>query len=237
MFDTTRSYFNDMKERPVAAGATLSAEGQCLVYVSDGAGGLAVQPSAGAASERVAGFLISDALRVATEVVVETFTIPAAAPYTVQLKNSNISAGSERVFNNTTSTVITEVCPVPAATQYCLVDLTGGLTFNAAQAGNSVTIQYRFNLTLEQILNKYHERSINNRAQDYFSSASVGCLEGEIFTSAYDTTVVYAAGATVYSGAGGNLTSTAGGTAVGYVSQVPGVNDALLGCKYQIPTV
>jgi len=119
-----------------------------------------------------------------------------------------------------------------------LVDATGIITFLAAgdtTAGDVVTIQYRYNLTLQESLDRYHERSINNRAQDYFSSVSIGCLEGEIFTSMYDTSVAYAINDPVYPEAGGLLTSASGGAVVGKVTQVPSATDGLLGVKFTMP--
>lgn len=235
MFDTTRSYYSDSKERAVAPGATFTAEAQFLIYVSDGAGGVAVQASAGGAAERPAGWLLSDALRISTEVIVEEVVVPAVAPYTVNLKNTNIVSGSERVVNIGTGVALAENCPVPGAAQYCLVDATGLVTFNAAQAGVSMRITYRYNMTLEQILNKYHERSINNRWQDYFGTCSVMSGEGEMFTDQYDTTQAYAVGDIIYTGAGGRVTSAAGGVQVGMVTQVPGVNDTFFGVKFNLP--
>ena len=115
----------------------------------------------------------------------------------------------------------------------------GGVTarmsswFNAAEAGNSVSARYRYSPTLEELLATDHERSINNRSQDFFSSVSVGGLEGEIFTSHYDASQAYAIGDSIYTGAAGLATSDATSTVVvGTCSQVPSVTDGLLGVKY-----
>lgn len=233
MFDTTRSYFGDMKERAVHAGATIAEEGTLLRYLSDGAGGVDVDVCTSGA-QRIAGWAITDALKVTTETVVETVTVPAGGG-SVNLSHTNIVAASERVVASTTG-LLSETCPVPGAGAYCITDATGAIAFNVAQAGETVTVAYRYNLTLFDIINKYHDRSVNNRAQDYFSSVSCGCLEGEIFTSMYDTSVAWTILAPVYPGANGLITTTAGGaTAIGFVSQVPGVTDALVGVKYSIP--
>jgi len=233
MFDLNRSYFNDLKERAVAAGVSITEEGQILAYVDDGAGGLAVDLTDGSNTQQLAGFAITDALKITTETVVEQVVVPAGGG-AVNLKNTNIVSGSERVVASTTG-VLAENCPTPGAAEYCLDDATGIVTFNVAQAAQTVTIVYRYNLTLELQLNKFHERSINNRAQDFFSSVSVGALEGEIFTSMFDTSVAYSVTDPIYSETGGIVTSAAGGVKVGFVSQVPSVNDGLLGVKFQIP--
>jgi len=229
-FDLTRSYFNDLRERPVAPAAAITEEGQVLVYVDAGDGTIAVRPSAGAALESVAGFAITDALKYVTQTVVESLTVPAGGG-TVSLRHNNLVPLNTRAVASITG-LLGEVPGVPAPAQFQMNNTAGTITFNAAQAGETVTVTYRYTPTLEEALATWHERSINNRAQDFFSSVSVGGLEGEIFTTMYNTTVAYAVGASVFSGAGGLATSAAGGTKIGIVSQVPGVSDGRLGIKY-----
>lgn len=233
MFDLTRSYFNDIRERAVHPAASIAEEGTVLVYVNAGDGTLAVQPSAGAGSERVAGFAITDALKYATNVVVEQVVVPAGGGV-VNLRNAGLVASTTRAFNVTDNAALTAVGGAPAAGEFQMNVVNGTITFNAAEAGDTVTVTYRYTPTLEEALATHHERSINNRAQDFYFSVSVGCLEGEIFTSMFDTTQAYTVGALVYSGAGGRATSAAGGTQLGIVSQVPSVNDGLLGIKFHV---
>lgn len=231
MFDLKRSYFNDLRERPVLSTATILEEGMVLVYVDAGDGTMAVAPSAGAGGELVAGFAITDALKIVTKAVVEQLVVPAGGG-TVSLKHANLVTGSTFAFDVTTATALTLVPPAPGAGQYSVNLVNGTVTFNAAQAGNTVSLQYRYSPSLEELLATEHERSINNRAQDFFSSVAVGCLEGEIFTSMYDSSQAYAVGAAVFSGASGLATSAAGGTQIGIVSHVPSVSDGLLGIKF-----
>lgn len=226
-YDLKRSYFNDIRERAVAPAATISEEGQVLVYVDAGDGTLAVNTSAGAAGEVVAGFAITDAMKYATATVVESLTVPAGGG-AVSLKHTNLLAGDERVYDVTTAAVLA----TPA--DYTLNAATGVITFVVGVAGDSITVTYRYAPTLEEILATEHERSINNRAQDFFSSVAVGCQEGEIFTTMYNTIQAYAVGSALYSGAGGMVTSVAGGTQLGIVSQVPGVADGRLGVKFHL---
>lgn len=229
-FDLNRSYFNDLRERPVAPGVVIAEEGQLLIYVDAGDGTMAVRPSLGAAAEPVAGFAITDALKYATKTVQEVLTVPAGGG-TVSLRNTNIVAANSRAVASVTG-VLAEVSAAPVAAQFQMNNTTGTITFNVAQAAQTVTVTYRFTPTLESTIMTDHERSINNRAQDFFSSVSVGGLEGEIFTTMYLTTAAYAVGAVVYSGAGGLITSVAGGTVVGFVSASPGVSDGRLGVKF-----
>ena len=236
MFDLNRSYFNDLRERAVAAGAAILEEGTALVYVTDGLGGIAVQQSAAGANQHPAGFAICDAMKVTTETVVEQVTVPAAGG-NVSLKNLNVIIATGYATGSITA-VITNVgagLGDPGAGNF-FINTTGVLSFNVAQALETVTVYYRYTLTADQIVAKYHSRSINNTARDYFSSVSVGCLEGEIFTSMYDTSVAYAIHAPIYLAANGMVSSTAGGgAAIGFVTQLPSVNDGLLGVKFNLP--
>ena len=233
MFDLMKSYSSDQKERPVLSGAVVAEEGALYAYVSDLAGGRAVRVTA-ATDTAIAGFGVCDAKKVTTETVVETITVPAAGGV-VFLKNQHIVTASERVHNDTTNTYM---APGAGATQYVLTIATGSISFNVAQAGNTVTVQYRYDLTMAQVMAKYHERSINNRAQDYFSTISLACGDGEIFTSMYNTaaTLPYVVNALVYPAAGGLVSvDNGGGSIIGRVSQAPSVNNGLLGVKYLLP--
>lgn len=230
-FDLNRSYFNDLRERAVAPGAAITEEGQLLMYVDAGDGTLAVQPTAGAGTDRAAGFAITDALKYVTEVVVEVLTVPVGGG-TVSLRQNNLVASTSRAVASVTG-VLTAVGGAPAAGEFQIAAVAGTITFNAAQAGETVTVTYRYTPTLDEALATWHERSVNNRAQDYFSSVSVGGLEGEIFTDQYDTTQAYTVGALMYTGAGGRVTSSAASTVViGICSQVPSIADGKLGVKF-----
>lgn len=235
MFDLTKSYYSDSKERPVKAGQTISEEAQLLVYVDDLAGGMAVQPCSTGATQKLAGFALTDALKILTETVVETVTVPAGGG-TVFLGNTNIVSGSERVVASV-SGPLSEDCIAVGAVEYCLVDATGSISFNVAQATETVTVTYRYQLTLQQSLERFHERSVNNRAQDFFSSVGVMCGEGEIFTSMFDTSAAYVIGGLVYPAAVGRVSSAAAGAsnAIGFVSKLPSTTDGFLGVKFNLP--
>jgi len=238
MFDLTRSFFNDEREYPVAAGAVIAEEGSLLVQVTDTLGGVAVQPCTTGAGQRLAGFAICDAMKVTTETVVEQITVPVAGG-SVSLHNQNLIVATAYATANLVPLANAGVGPGDPGTGNYYLTTTGVITFNVAQHGQTVVIQYRYNLTLEQLENKYHERSISNRGQDYFSSCAVGCLDGVIYTSMYSTAVAYTILGSVYPAAGGTVSSAAGGAAfaVGYVVQLPSVNDGLLGVKFTLPIV
>lgn len=234
-FDLKRGFFNDLREWPVAAGASITEEGQLLALVDAGDGTAAVSPTNGTA-QNVIGFAITDALKYVTQTVVEEVVVPVGGG-TVSLAHSNIVASSALAVGSTTSS-LTETYDVGTAASGVVdfATVAGTALFNTAQAGETVTIQYRYTPTLAEVLATEHQRSINNTAQDYFSSVGVAGLDGEIFTTVYDTAAAYTVGAKVYAGAAGKLTSASTSTVVvGVVTQVPGVADGRLGVKFRMP--
>lgn len=235
-FDTNRSFFNDLRERPVLDGQTVAEEGAVLVYADSGSGTLAVRPSDGTAGTDgavgAAGFAITDALKLVTRSVVEELVVPVGGGV-VSLRNAAMVTGSSRAEDLTTPATLTLAVSPPSAGEYSEDLAAGTVEFNTAEAGNTVSVRYRYSPTLEELLATDHERSINNRAQDFFSSVSVGGLEGEIFTSHYDSSQAYAIGDSIYTGAGALATSDNTSTVIiGVCSQVPSVTDGLLGIKY-----
>ncbi len=240
MFDLMRSYESDKKERSVASGANITEEGQFLVYVSDGAGGLAVQPSAGVANEKPAGFAITDSLKAGTMTAVETVTVPSTAPYTVNLGHGTITTGQVRAVGSTTGALTRDDASADAG-EFGVNSANGVLTFNAAQAGETVTVTYRYNMTVAQALAANYSRHLASQAQDAFSLVSVMCGEGEIFTTVFDAAASYSVGQAVWPGANGTVTTTRNGQAfpIGSVTEVPSANNSgMLGVKFNmIPTV
>lgn len=231
-FDLNRSYWSDAKERDLSTTATLSEEGLCMVFVDGGAGSAVVQPSAGAASERFAGFAISDGAAPATFPEVETITVPVGGG-SVQLSHTNLVPGAVRAYNNTSAAALTEGASGDGNFQ--LNDATGVITLHSAQAGNTVTVTYRYNLTLAEVQARFHSRSVNNDAQLVFRSTMVAGGEGEFFTTMFDATSALAVGAAVKCGAGGLVSMTGSGPTIGHVTHVPGASDPMLGIKFQVP--
>lgn len=231
MFDRSRSYASSTKQEPVLAGATISAEGQALIYVADGLGGVAVKPSTGAASEKFAGFSRTDNIRVSTETVMEEITIPVAGGV-VNLAHANLVASSARAYDVTTAAVMADVVSPPAAGEVTINYTNGTIEFNVADAGDVVTVTYTRNLTIEESKLKYRESLPNNIASSYFGLVDCMGGKGVMFTDQFDTSKAYADLGTIYLGANGLLTSTAGGTAIGFCTLIPSVGNAILGVKF-----
>lgn len=242
MYDRNFSDLEAPREYALAAGANVAEEGQLFVFVDDGAGGSALQPSAGAANERVAGFATTDAFLHVTRSLVEAATVPAAAPLTVQLANVGLvgAAGSDiRVWDVTQATDLVFNAGVGVG-QFNVNYATGVLTFNANEASDVLEVTYRYNLTVQEATTRYHNAGVHRVAQAFFNRLAVVAGHGIIYTNQYDAAQAWAIGDAVFSGAGGQLVGAGPGTAVGVVHATPevGTTDSdrpgMLGVRFEI---
>lgn len=232
MFDRNHSVYSSVRSYDVLAGAVIAAEGQAMVAVDNGVGGIAVKVAAGTSGEKFVGFSRTDNIRVSTEVVVESITIPTGGGV-VNLKHGQIVTGSVLAYDVTTAAALTQVVSPPAAGE-CSLNLTNGtIEFNTADAGDVVTVQYRRNLTLEESKLKYRNSLPNNIAVDYLGVVGVMGGEGQMFTDQFDSSVNFTILQAVKLGANG-LTNTGVGTTIGYVTQVPSVSNSMLGVKFTV---
>lgn len=245
-YDLKRSHFSIVLEKEVSPGQVITEEGVLLISVLDQATGTEkVQPSAGAASELVAGFAIRDNADHATTSEVETGTVPSAAPYEVQLRNNNLvgtSPATQIQVEASTSGILTVVAGTPGSGDVQVDDVTGLLTFHVDEQGQDVTSTYRYNLTVAESRLKFYQRNINNEASTLFGQVGVGHGHGEVFTDQFDATVDWSTqGIVVYAGGStqslpnGTLTGGSGNVALdARVISVPNVNNPLLGIAFNI---
>jgi hypothetical protein len=245
-YDLKRSHFSMSLQKYVSAGNTVDREGVVLRSVLEAGEERVQKADATASTYQIAGFAISDNETIGIIPVVEEFTIPAApGPYTVQLAHTSLVGtapnSSVRVNNITAAADMTEVAGAPAATQFQPNVATGVLTFNVAEAGNSIRVWYRANLTVAEARLRYFQRNINNDAGAIFNTVVVGSGSGEIYTAEYDTnvdwTTAYPGANPILTGADGILTIGGGGTAIpgGKVIHVPDVDQPYLGIAFNLP--
>lgn len=216
------------EDYPLATGVALSEEGQCMVLIDGGS----VQPSAAAANERFVGFSKLDDLAITTWKDVEELTVPAVAPFTVTLAERNLVAGQIRIRDITNGVALTEVGGAPAATQYSVVDATGVITFNLAEAGVSVRIWYAYDLSAAQFQQRFGGRHINQGGHGIIDRVTILRGPGRVRTMQYNVTAVYegsgAEPVQVTSGAGGLVTVGGAGDVIGYVIKAPSAGDPYL---------
>ncbi len=243
-YDLKRSHFSIILERKVKTGSTLTEEGSLLVSTLDAATGEeVVDLCAASASTIIAGFAIRDNADNSTTSVVEEGTVPSASPWEVQLSNNNLVAttpgdgATAQIQVDASSTGILTVVDGAVATagQVALEPATGLLTFNTAQEGETLTVTYRYNLTVAESRLTFFQRNINNEAGALFGQVGVGHGHGEIFTDQYDATVDWASITVILTAASGTVSAGGTGTIVdARVISVPNVNNPLLGLAFNI---
>jgi hypothetical protein len=244
MYDLKKSHFSLILQKDVAAGNTVDREGVVLRSVLEAGNEKVQKADAAAATYSIAGFAISDNETVGIMPFVEDAVIPAApGPHTIQLKHGNLVGAvpnsSVRVWDRTTNADLAEVAGAPAANQVQVVALTGLLTFNVANAGQSVRVFYRANLTVAEAKLRYFERGINNQAGAVFNTVAVGGGVGEIYTSEYDSNVDWSGAipggvGLITSGTDGIVTIGGAGTPIpgARVVHVPDPDNAMLGIAF-----
>lgn len=198
MIDIKRTFYTWSDTQPVAVGQTVGEEGQGLVAVMQN-GVEAVQPSQGLADEKIVGFAMFRQLTFGTAALVESHIIPTAAPFTVELGKTNLIAGQIRVYSPVDAIDFTPVAPPPAAGGTYSVDLTTGtLTFAGAfDGGKTVTVYYRYNLTVADSILQFYQAPTNMPDPNFFSQVGVGKGKGRVFTMYYDQSVDWSSPAVV----------------------------------------
>jgi hypothetical protein len=244
-YDLKRSHFSVILERAVATGETITEEGQLLIATLDASTGTeVVQEAAGGASEIVCGWAIRDNADNSTTSVVENGTIPATGTLTIQLSNNNLVASTPgdgstsqmRVVASSTGALTLVDAASPASGQCANEPATGLLTFHGDEAGQTVVVTYRYNLTVAEARLSFFQRNINNEAGALFGQVGCGHGHGEIYTDMFDATVDWsAAGVIPESAAGGTVSSGGSGASIdARVISVPNVNNPLLGLAFNI---
>lgn len=242
-YDLKRSHFSLVLEKSVLAGSVITEEGVLLASVLDAATGTErVLPTTGS-NDIIAGFAIRDNADHATTSEVESVTVPSAGPYEVQLRQNNLVAstpgngstaalsakdGSSQMTNDDDSS--------GGAGQVGVDDVTGLLSFNVAEAGKTIVVTYRYNLTVAESRLKFFQRNINNEASTLFSQVGVGQGHGEVFTDMFDASADWSVATAIKAGADGILEDQGGsGTALdARVISVPNVNNPLLGIAFDL---
>lgn len=237
MMDLKRSWFSHVDYSPLAAGATVSEEGQGLVAVMED-GIEKVKPSAGSSGEIFAGWAHFRQKDYATAPVVEEIKVPAAAAYEISLGHTNLLAGQIRVRDVVAGTDLDVVTSgSPASGEVRVTAATGLLVFNAAEAGRKMHVYYRYNLTVAQQKAYFYENPTNYPDPNFFTAVGVGKGKGRIYVSSYDQSVDWSAPSlTLRLGAGGIVMSSGSGALIpgGRVVKAPGVGlgQNLLGIEF-----
>lgn len=204
-------------------------EGTPLVAQMDIGGVMAVAPALGASGEIFVGVSWSQVPVATTGIYIDTFIVSTAGG-SVSLSRKPVTGTAINAKFGSNPGALT-VAGVPAAGQ---AQFTGPqtITFNSADAGTLVTIQYRYSLSLAQAQEIYGERA-GQPAQTYLQSVGV-IRRGIVYTDNIDSGTDWSqVGSNIYLGAG-IFTGTSGGVKLNsaYIVQVPTPDYPWLGLYY-----
>lgn len=229
MLDLRRCKFVESKEIPVADGFSVNVEGAPLVRVIED-GIEKIKIAAGEADEQFVGFSFGEIFSPLNKSFVHSAVIPAAVSYTVQLPKNNLVAGQILVYDNTSGAALAEGDPASSG-KYSCDDATGLLTFNAAQAGHSITVTFRYLPTAQEVIMQNNVRLVSQYGADFLGS--LGCiLEGEIFTDQFDASVDWASATAVNLGDGILTSGGSGESTPCQVIAVPSADRPFLGVRF-----
>ena len=243
MIDIKRSFYTWSDTQQIATGYTVAEEGQGLVAVMED-GIEKVKPNDGTSGDFV-GFAMFRQQDFTTAAVVEEHVVPSAGPYVIELGKSNLigtvgALGAQiRCYDETNGNELGEAL-VSAAGDF-VVDITAGtVTFNAAEAGVTVKVYYRYNLTVAEAKLHYYEAPTNHPDPNYFTQVGVGKGKGRLFTMYYDQTIDWAnpAAGILKAGDLAGMITDSSGTGVSIpnsrVVSVPSPADPYLGIEFLV---
>ena len=239
MIDLGKSYDFKEFEYPLVTGQEAAEEG--LAFIARDEGGVRkVLPAVGDGDDKFVGFSKLGVQNISVFPAIQNLTVPSVAPYTLTLANNNLVAAQIRVFKVSDDSVYTEGNAANAG-EYSVVDSTGVMTFNAAQAGVAVRIQYRFSPLARDVKRFLFERHLNRG--DGVDLESVTLIEGVgavVYTAQYNQNVTWVneggPPVVVKTAAGGKLTVGGAGQTIGTVYEAPSSSCPYLGVKLSVVT-
>lgn len=248
--DRTRSEFEYVRQYDIAPATTIAEEGTILMRAAGAGGSEVVSPTAGAATDVPLGLALHSSIQATTMVAQIQKTIPASGTLTVDLGRTNIVDAGSSVAEalgvaSTTGALTTVAAGVPSSGEMAINLTTGIATFHADEAGQDVTITYRWNLTVLESNQIFRDSHINRALgqgggpEASFGKVMVGVGRCVVYTTMYDAGATWVQHGTTTAacvlGAGGIFTTNARngtGVAFGKVIKVPSVADPYLGVEY-----
>jgi len=218
------------QEFPVAAGVVIPAEGLSLIQTFEG-GVEKVTLSAGGGSEVFMGVSYGEVFTPAIKSCVETLVVPAAGAVAVTLLHAVY--GNTQVFAYDVTNAVNQTIGNPAnANEYSVVGTL--LTFNAAKAGATMLITYRYAPTAAELIAADNVRITSFSSSDYIGSIGV-IMEGEVYTDQFDASKDWASATGVETGTSGIFDVNGGaGTLIAsaVITHVPDANYPFLGFRF-----
>jgi len=227
--DIKRTFYTWSDTLPLAAGATISEEGQALEAVLED-GVEKVKPATGGEAA-IVGFALYRQKVYATDAKVDVLAIPASGALVVELSKGALIDGQLRVVVD--GSALDVVSGTPSAGEVKADLVAGKLTFHSGSAGKTATVTYRHQLTVAEAIDKFQEAPTNHPDANLFAQVGVGKGKGRLFTLQYDASVDWSS-AVPTAVAGGLL--GAGGSAIpgARVVHVPSAADPYLGIEFLV---
>jgi len=230
MINFNFSRFDRSTTRAVNPANLIAVEGAPLVVDNSVDNGVKV--TIGGAGEIFAGVSISQQNTLTQSGYVDQLTSSSGATPIANLTYPLATATAVYIFDNTTSVSLTPQIAASPATGF--VQVAAGstlLTFNAAQAGNSVTVYYRYNLTAAQSVGLQGTILPGGDSGAILNVVGV-LIAGDIYTDQWDASVAWTTNPVVVTlGTTGLFTVGGSGIKVpnGRVIHAPTSDDPFLG--------
>lgn len=218
------------REFPVLSGAQVNAEGVAMAQDFEN-GVEVIKPSTGAANEKFMGFSYGPVFTPVTKSLVESLAVPASGAAVVAIQNVPVAG---QIFIRDLTTGVVQDAGDPAnANEYSISGK--NITFNAATAGNTMLIQYRYSPTALEL--QLEDNLMITTVSPTAVLNSVGVIQqGEVWTDMFDASKDFSAATAIKMAAGGILTDhTGSGSAInGMLTHVPDVNVPFLGVRFDV---
>jgi len=230
MINFNFSRFDRSTTRAVNPANLIAVEGAPLVVDNSVDNGVKV--TVGGAGEIWSGISISQQNTLTQSGYVDQLTASTSATPTTNLTYAVAATGTIYVYDNTTAsslTVQTAASPATGFIQYTVGSTL--LTLNSAQAGNSITVYYRYNLTAAQSVGLQGTILPGGDSGAILNVVGV-LIAGDIYTDQWDASVAWTTNPVVVTlGTTGLFTVGGSGIKVpnGRVIHAPTSDDPFLG--------
>lgn len=188
----------------VHSTVTQLSEGVALAFIREN-GELKVHAATGAAGEKFAGVSMSRHMTPSQAVLTVETTIPSAAPYEVTLADTPVEAPGVYIDG------VAAPAGAPAAGEYLLAGAI--VSFEASDAGKTVSITYRYNLTQAKARMLFGTDAVSLDMSEDFELSRI--VTGHVYTDQYVTADDWSDDTTpIRLGADGKFTKSGTGTEI-----------------------
>jgi hypothetical protein len=222
--------------RSLATGTQVEQEGVLLCGVMESGVEKASLVATVAGAEKVIGFAYHASALPTRTSEVEIVTVPASGTLEVDLRNKNLVLNQVNAVDLDTAAPLTEdfvFAGAPGAGVVKIDAAAGKLKFHAGQAGHKVQVTYLYDLTFNQAVAKFGQRSINNQGlHEAFGQIEIGCGNGELYTDQFNGSVDYTSGPLTLGDMGIITVGGAGPALKAVVCNIPSTEIPVLGVRF-----